>query len=182
MKIGIDIDNVIANTYQDLRHFFDGFMGRKVDPHETVRIMRTQKLKMWLYFLKAWQDKVMTTVTLIDGAAETIRHLHPENSIYLVTSRFSLFNRQTKDWLKKHNIPYHELHHAKETTKHTKVSLPDIFIEDNLEECETLSKHCGKILLFNQPWNQKPIKHANVIRVSSWEEIKKHLHLPPTGI
>jgi len=175
MKIGIDIDNVIANTYKDLRDFFDGFMGRKVDPHETVRIMRTQKLKMWLYFLKAWKSKVMTTVSLIDGAAETIRSLHPEHSIHLVTSRLSLFNRQTKDWLNKHNIPFHELHHAKETTKHQKVNKPDIFIKDNLEECEVLAKHCGKVLLFNQPWNQKPIEQSNIIRVSNWKEIRDHL-------
>jgi len=175
MKIGIDIDNVIANTYQDLYPFFDEFIGRKVTPHETVQIMRKQKVKMWFYFLKAWRQKVMTKVSLIQGAVKTIQDWHKKHQIYLVTSRFNLFNRQTKNWLKRHEIPYHELHHAKETTKHAKVPNCQIFIEDNLEECEILADHCEKVLLFNQPWNQHPIKKKNIIRVKDWSEIPSNI-------
>ncbi|NQT29412.1 MAG: hypothetical protein HQ596_02455 [Candidatus Saganbacteria bacterium] len=175
MKIGIDIDNVIANTYQDLYAFFDSFMKRKSDPHETIRIMRKHKIKMWFYFYKAWRQKVMTKVSLIDGAAETIQGWSKEHQIYLVTSRYPIFNRQTKWWLKEHKIPYWELHHAPETTKHLKVDRCDIFIEDNLDECEVLADHCERILLFDQPWNQKPIKQKNIIRVKDWEEIRKNI-------
>lgn len=175
MKIGIDIDNVIANTYQDLYSFFDDFMGRKVDPNETVQILRKRKFLMKLYLLKAWRKKVMTTVSLIEGAVETIRDWHKKHSIHLVTSRLALFNRQTKDWLNKHNVPYHELHHAKETTKHKKIINCHVFIEDNLEECEVLAKHCDHVILFDQPWNQSTPLKENITRVKNWKEIRNIL-------
>jgi hypothetical protein len=172
MKIGIDIDNVIANTYQDLAKHFNQFMGKDYEPKEVVETMRREKLKMWAYFLDAWRKQIMAKVSLIEGAAETIRAWHHHNTISLITSRNILFNRQTKSWLKQNDIPYHQLHHAKETTKHQKAAGCTFFIEDNLEECEILANHCDRIFLFDQPWNHRPIKQSNIYRVSSWQQIR----------
>ncbi|MBU0502158.1 MAG: hypothetical protein KJ811_02810 [Candidatus Margulisbacteria bacterium] len=173
MNIGIDIDNVIANTYQDLSPFFHDFMGKEHTPFEVVEIMRRRKMLMWRYFFLAWRKKVMSTVSLIEGAAQTIQSWHKEHKIFLVTSRTFFFNHQTRTWLKKFNVPYHELHHAKETTKYKKVTNCQLFIEDNLEEAEILANHCKKVMLFDQPWNRLPIKRDNIIRVSSWTEISQ---------
>jgi len=175
MKIGIDIDNVIADTYKDLSDYFHGFLGKRLSPHETVKILRENRLIRWKYFLHVWQKKIMQTVSLIEGAAETIQQWHPVHKIYLVTSRFSLFNRQTRDWLKKYDIPFHQLHHAKETTKYKKTGPCDVFIEDNPEECEVLADHCNRVFLFDHPWNKETSKKKNIIRVKNWEEIKKAL-------
>lgn len=172
MKIGIDIDNVIANTYQDLYPFFNKFMGRDVRSEDVVAIMRKERWRMLQYFVKAWRNKIMTTVSVAEGAAETIKSWYKEHHINLVTSRYKLFNRQTKEWLKKYQIPYHELHHTKEGTKYKKAPGCDIFIEDNLKECEILANHCQKVLLFNYPWNRKPINKENIVRVNNWSEIK----------
>ena len=150
-------------------------MGRDVRSEDVVAIMRKERFRMLQYFVKAWRSKIMTTVTLIDGAVETIKEWHKEHNISLITSRYSLFNRQTKDWLNKHGIPFHELHHAKEGTKHKKANGCDLFIEDNLEECHSLVDHCGKVLLFDQPWNRKPIINSQIIRVKNWFEIAKEL-------
>ncbi|PIS29089.1 hypothetical protein COT42_06210 [Candidatus Saganbacteria bacterium CG08_land_8_20_14_0_20_45_16] len=173
MNIGIDIDNVIADTYTDLSSFFHNFMGKEHTPFEVVEIMRWRKLLMWRYFARAWRQKVMTTIPLINGAAPVIREWYQKHNISLVTSRTIIFGRQTKKWLKEHDIPYHKLHHAKETTKYTKVKNCQLFIEDNLEEALVLANHCDKVFLFDQPWNRQPVKPNNIIRVSSWQEILK---------
>ena len=171
MNIGIDIDNVIADTFKDLSGFFNQFMGKEHSSHEVVSVMRKRKHLMLLYFFKAWRERVMTQVSLIEGAAETIQGWHKEHRIYLVTSRIRLFNRQTKEWLNRHYVPYHELHHAKETTKYEKVKNCAFFIEDSLDEAHALADHCEKVFLFDQPWNRVPLKKSNIIRVSGWQEI-----------
>lgn len=171
MEIGIDIDNVIADTFKDLIPYYNKFMGREETPQEVIETMRRRKLLMARYYLNAWRKRVMTRISLIKGAAETIRRWHGDHQIKLVTSRLTIFNRQTRWWLNQHSIPYHELHHAKETIKYQKAPNCSLFIEDNLEECEILANHCERVFLFDQPWNQHFVAQKNIIRVRDWEEI-----------
>jgi len=172
MKIGIDIDNVIANTFRDLLPHFNRFVGKEADPIEVIRMMREDKLKMLAYYFDAWRKRIMTRVTPMEGAAETIRDWHKQHAIKLITSRLTLFNRQTREWLHRHAVPYHELHHAKEKTKHTKAGGCHVFIEDNPDECEVLAHHCERVLLFDHPWNRREFSAKNIIRVKDWKEIR----------
>lgn len=171
MKIGIDIDNVIANTFVDLAAYFNQFMGKEFEPHEVQDVMRRERLKMWAYWFLTWREKLLSKVLPIEGAAQTISNWHKEHEISLVTSRHSVFNRETKGWLKKHGVPYHKLHHAKERTKHTKISNPDIFIEDNLDECEILAEFCERAFLMDHPWNRREPSKKNITRVHNWREL-----------
>ena len=171
MKIGIDIDNVISNTFQDLAEYFNKFIGKTASAEEVVQIMRNEKIKMLFVWVKTWHEKVLTQIAPIDGAAETIKALYPDNKISLVTSRLSIFNRQTKSWLNMHKIPYHELHHAKEKSKHKKAPDCQVFIEDNIDECEVLAEHCERVFLMDHPWNRQ----KNIIRVNNWKEIRDQL-------
>ncbi len=175
MKIGIDIDNVIANTFHDLAVEFNRFMGKEYDPQEVVRVMRQDKWKMYGYWYKTWKDKLLSKVSPIVGAAEALKKWHPEHELVLVTSRLGLFNGQTKEWLAKHGIPYHELHHAKELTKHKKAPGCHVFLEDNIDECEVLADHCERVYLFDQPWNQRELKKNNIKRVKGWEDLENHI-------
>jgi len=175
MKIGIDIDNVIANTFHELSDRFNDFMGRQMEPLEVIETMRNNKLKMWAYWFTAWKEGMLSSVSAIDGSADTIREWYPYHEIKLVTSRMPIFRNQTIHWLKKHSIPYHELHHAKEKTKHTKAQDLELFIEDNFEESEILADYCDRVFLFDHPWNRRPSSKKNIIRVKNWEEIKSFL-------
>jgi uncharacterized HAD superfamily protein len=173
MKIGIDIDNVIANTFQDLIPHYNRFMKRQDSPLEVIETMRREKLKMLQYYFRAWRTRIMTSVSLMEGAAGTIRKWHQQHKIKLITSRLFLFNRQTRRWLKKHDIPFHELHHAKEKTKYQKGRDCRVFIEDNLDECEVLANHCEKVFLIDHPWNQRQPRQNNIIRVKNWDDLQK---------
>jgi uncharacterized HAD superfamily protein len=172
MKIGIDIDNVIANTFIDLAMKFNQYMGKEMAAEEVVRVMRKEKFKMYGYWFVTWRDKLLTQVTPIAGASATLKKWHKDHHIVLVTSRQSMFNRQTKDWLKFHDMPYHELHHSKELKKHLKAPDCDIFLEDNIDECEVLADHVEKVYLFDQPWNRREHNKKNIHRVKGWEELR----------
>jgi uncharacterized HAD superfamily protein len=175
MKIGIDIDNVIANTFFELSHEFNRFMGRDIDAARVSEEIRRNNFKLWLYWFITWRKKMLAAVSPIEGAIDTVQELFDEHHIRLVTSSLPIFNRQTKDWLKKYKIPYHELHHTKERMKFEKATDCDIFIEDNLDECEILAEHCEYIYLFDYPWNQRQPKKGNIIRVQNWNELRDKL-------
>ena len=150
-------------------------MGKPHTAQEVIETMRKQRIKMLAYYFYAWRKRIMSTVTLTKGSAETIRTWAREHKISLITSRRLVFNRQTRQWLNKHNIPYHELHHAREGTKFLKAKNCQVFIEDSFEECEILAQHCERVFLFDHPWNRKPLKQKNIIRVNSWPELREKL-------
>lgn len=175
MKIGLDIDNVIANTFHELSSHFNDFMGRKFEPHEIVLEMRKHKLKMVFYNIDAWLKGVLGKVSPVKEAIISIREWNKEHKIQLITSRLFILKRQTEKWLKKHDIPYNELYHLKEGTKYKKAKECDIFIEDNLEECEILSNYCKTVFLMDYPWNRKPLRPKNIIRILTWDEIKEFI-------
>ena len=174
MKIGIDIDNVLAHTFRDLSGYFNRHMGLKneTDPQEVVRIMREDKLKMVGYWFATWRKRLLSRVAPVEGALDTLLEWQPAHHLVLITSRMPLFNRQTKEWLAKHGFPYHELHHARELTKHKKANGCDIFVEDNLDEAEVLANHCKQVYLIDHPWNRRSTTKRNIIRVKDWAELR----------
>jgi len=175
MRIGIDIDNVIANTFEDLAARFNQYVGKDLNANEVVDFMRREKFRMWGYWFVTWRESLLTRVSLIEGAKHTITNWYDDHEILLVTSRLPILNRQTKKWLNQHEIPYHKLHHSKEREKYKKAPNCDVFIEDNLEECEILADYCDRVYLMDHPWNRRPLKKDNIIRVTSWTELKEIL-------
>lgn len=172
MRIGIDIDNVIADTFKDLSEAFNSYMGKQLKPQEVVDIMRKERLRMWGYWFITWKKRLLTKVAPVKGAKEALEIWFREHDILLVTSRLPILRRQTRQWLEQHGIPYHELHHLKEGRKFKKGKGCDIFIEDNLEECEILADHVDRVFLIDQPWNRRETKKKNIVRVGNWSDVR----------
>ena len=72
---------------------------------------------------------------------------------------------------------YHQLHHARELNKFKKAAGCDIFVEDNLEECEVLADHCGTVYLMDQPWNRREPRKRNIIRIADWHDLKSQIKI-----
>ncbi|OGC22763.1 hypothetical protein A2310_05400 [candidate division WOR-1 bacterium RIFOXYB2_FULL_37_13] len=145
MKIGVDIDNVLANTFDELSSHFNRFMGKEYAADEIVYALRENKFKTFFYNIDAWKKRVLEGVSPIEEAVQKIKKWSLEHEIYLVTSRLFILKNQTKRWLKKHNIPYNDLFHLKERTKFKKAKEYDIFIEDNIDECEIIADYCPRV-------------------------------------
>ena len=175
MQIGIDIDNVIGNTFQDLAYYIAKIFGKRIDPIKLVELIRRNTLQTIFFIYKAWRMRLLVKISPITGSAETIRKWYPKHKIILITSRSILLHRQTEEWLKKHNIPYHELLHAKEGMKYKRGKECTVFIEDNQRETEILADYCKFVFLFDYPWNRKSTKKSNIIRINSWPELDNHI-------
>jgi len=176
MRIGVDIDGVIADTFpllvRELNEYFKTDLAlQDINDYNIFKVYGLTEAEM-LKFLKDKEPALMEGPALKNGAAEYLRALSQKHTIYLVSARYEKYRPQTEKWLQKHAIPYHVLillgtHDKREVCNRMAV---DVFIEDSLKNVHQLSS-CGiPVLLFDAPYNQGELPPL-VRRCSSWEEI-----------
>jgi len=106
----------------------------------------------------------------------------------LEARRSRAMRRITAEWLNKEDIDYDHLvvergnvHLADPRTKsRNRFTLSErkeirIFVEDDLFKAKKLANICELVYLFDQPYNQGNDLPNNIVRVSSWDEIKRHI-------
>lgn len=194
LKIGIDIDNVISDSYPKYIKQFDQTFGIKVAFDELVD---------FYYFLnhdeidkdkaKALTDKLLKddqfqmSFSPIGWAQEVIENWSDQgHSIHYITARPKYIKNATYAWLKKHGflvpkatVDLQEIFfqqkqgtidakYKRDIIKKRKINL---LIEDTKEIAEIVDI---PVFLFSRPWNQGKLS-KNVTRVSNWKEIEKLL-------
>lgn len=193
MIIGIDIDDVIANTYEVM--FFD---AQKFTIEELKRNGKIHKenLKIHMYcsemhnwnkeetirFLDEYYESIMKEVKPIKYASDTINKLKEEgNTIYLITARFknNKFDIQeiTKKWLSDNNVKYDKLFlNCDKKANIVQQNNVDVFIDDSFKNCKEVSEVGVKTYIFNNIINED-FYDEKIDREYSWthlyQEIKK---------
>ena len=173
MNLGFDIDGVISDFVKTLSELVE----RKYDVKLNEAEIYCYDFNLVLGITKNERNQfIMETLkkdlALIYGAKETLDKLTSEgHKIYLLTSRFGVSAKMTKDWLKRKGIPYAKLLQLPEGEKYqANVSL-DLIVEDCLQEALEWSQKVKNILVYDHPWN-KTLNLNNLIkRVYSWDEI-----------
>ncbi|MBS3091557.1 hypothetical protein J4217_03870 [Candidatus Pacearchaeota archaeon] len=120
----------------------------------------------------------------IEGAEEAITNLSSNNELFIITSRPSRFKNRAENRVKHHIrrtikiISAGDFHKGQSATKAEickELKIP-VLLEDAPDTALKCAENEIKVILFDQPWNQK-INHVNLIRVTGWkealEEIKK---------
>lgn len=193
MIIGIDIDDVIANTYEIM--FFD---AQKFTIEELKRSGKIHKgnLKTHMYcsemhnwnkeeeirFLDEYYESIMREVKPIKYAADTINKLKEEgNIIYLITARFNSkkfdIQETTKKWLEDNHIKYDRLFlNCDKKANIVQQNSVDVFIDDSFKNCKEVSEVGAITYIFNNIINED-FHDEKINRVYSWtqlyQEIKK---------
>jgi len=176
MKIGIDIDNVIAD-------FARAFLPRlakhckcsfedvvSYDFHKNFDISDRKFKRLWN---KIEKDKIYNELALIKGAHNALSKLSKKNKIILITSRKKRFYRQTLKWLKKHKLPFAKLEVVGSTKeKIDKMSRCELVLEDDLEVARMIESKGVQVVLFNYPWNKIGRK---IKRVNNWQQAIKFI-------
>lgn len=176
MRIGVDIDGVVADTFpllvRELNAYFQVNLAlQDIYDYNIFKVYGLNEGEM-LAFLHDREQALMEGPALKDGAGEYLGILSQKHNIYLVSARYEKYRSQTEKWLQKHAIPYHDLillgsHDKREVCRQISVA---VFIEDSLKNAHQLSS-CGvPVLLFDAPYNQGKLPSL-VRRCSSWEEI-----------
>ncbi len=179
MKLGFDIDGVIANFSDVLLQTVKKTYGLTL----TEKDITNFSLSTVLGITRAEEARLITDILYKDlpiypGAKETLEQLSREgHSIYLLTGRYAPLRDLTQTWLKEKGVPYDELH-LLEIGKKYQVNIDglDVIVEDSLEEALEWSSRVKTVLLYDHPYNQTLNVKNLTKRVYSWSEIYQEIH------
>ncbi|MDO8584691.1 MAG: hypothetical protein Q7R85_01040 [bacterium] len=187
MRIGIDFDDVVANTGIAI-----------IEMHNKKHGTHYKKDDFYSYlFEEIWGgerdenrkeiDEFLTTnrskkVSPMVGSLKAIQALKAAgHELYIITARRNKHITQTELWIEKH-FPdvFTGVHYAspsrlkEEPRKKSEICEAlgiEVLIDDSPENAFDCAAVGVKIFLFDQPWNRRHEFPKNVERVFSWDEV-----------
>jgi uncharacterized protein len=179
MKLGFDIDGVIANFSQPLLKTIKETYGLTLKEKDITSFSLTHVLGI----TRTEETQLITDILYKDlpiypGARDTLEKLSREgHCIYLLTGRYSQLRDITQTWLKNNSVPYNELHLLEMGKKYqVNISGLDVIVEDSLDEALEWSSRVKTVLLFDHPYNQTLNVKNLTRRVFSWDDIYQEIH------
>lgn len=177
-KIGIDIDNVIADTIEILlkelnKHFKTKLTYNDIYMYDFEPILGISKAEAKPFFIKLFKKKALMKCRLMKGAREALNKIKRKYKIYIVTSRLKDYEKDTIAWIDKMKIPYDHIEHVTEKQKHLFAAKKGIriFIEDDLEQAIYMAEAGIKVYIFDHPWNKTKDVQKRFVRVKCWKEL-----------
>lgn len=178
MKIGIDIDDTMADTFEYLMpyiaEFFDVDIKYLKDNNISYSNFPEEMKKRELEFAKKYYDKVIPNTPFKPKVAEYIDKIKTlGHEIIVITARDkTLYTDEyntTIEELKRNNIHYDKLICDFDKAKVCKREKIDLFIDDSIVNCTKVSRQGIETILFNSKSNIED--NNNFCRVNEWKEI-----------
>lgn len=182
MKIGIDIDEVLAGLIAGIFGYHNKTRGSNFDPTNPEspfiqHYMNYSPEETADFLTEFYANTAHEDVPPVVGAIEAIQNLK-NNELILITIRPEHFRTQTEEWLLHHfSNAFSEIHMLGDSLgvggfKKTKGELAkelgiQIFIEDSLSNAKNISEKNIPVILLDKPWNQGELPE-NVFRVATW--------------
>lgn len=189
MKIGIDLDNVIANfddvlLKEYIKHDKElrntGIINENADYIGKGMFDWTEEEEKSFYYGNI--ERMARELKPLKDAALYIKKLKEEgNEIYIISGRdngeYTNPYDDTKKWLDKYGIAYDKLILTNAYQKHEKAEEClkhniDIMIDDSTKTCQEAINRGIKVFTMNTRFNRKA---EGLDRVSNWEEIYKKI-------
>lgn len=182
MKIGVDIDGVLLNLIEKVCEIFNELYHTDYTEND---IRRWEFFKDWnvseevIYNVFYIAYEKSTTLSLIDdNAPQILKELNKKYRVDLVTARNYKYESQLLERLNsleiKKGVHYENLIHVESKPYDVKIKLDyNILIDDNPNLVDSIEGYSNKrILLYDQPWNQRITEKKNVSRVYNWKQIR----------
>ena len=149
MRIGIDIDDTLTNTYELAFNYAEYYTINELKKEikyverEKIRNRFTQSFHNWSdeedrVFWDKYYETIVNNVRIKIFAKEVINQLRKDsNEIYFITARHKSnkfdIEETTKKWLKSNDIKYEKIYlTVLDKAKVVKENNIDIFIDDNI--------------------------------------------------
>lgn len=192
MKIGIDFDDVVANSMHAILQLHNERYGSNytLDHAISYRLedvwggTTEEAVKKIDEFFDTDQ---LITISPMAGSIKGLRALKSQgHELYIVTGRKSRDIKQTERWLEHHfkgvfsGIHYASFFAMKESENPLKkVDICkklgiELMIDDNLPTALECATEGIKVFLFDQNWNRTKLSEG-ITRVHSWDEIVEKL-------
>ena len=180
MNVGIDLDDTIINSFEDLMPYYAQYFNLDIDycmKHNYSYNNYPKELKdrkrEFIEYLRS--NKILNSISPKENAKEVIKYLHDNNfKIIIITARNNdiLSNAfyETKNYLDENEIIYDKLFCEHDKHKILIEEKIDVFIDDSIRGLEYNIDACKYPVLFNSKININ--ENTNFIRVDSWKEVK----------
>lgn len=187
MRIGIDIDDTIADTYEVAFAYAQLYTIKDLGKNATVinkpsmhhsylKEMHNWNQEEELNFWRKYYPQILKKARPFTFAQEIVDKLkEEENEIIFITARWSGDNYNieeiTRDWLKENNIIYDDVFfNIMDKGKAAKNQKLDLFIDDSFQNCKSVANTGIKTFIIESRTN-KGLKDDNITRVYSWPDI-----------
>lgn len=178
MRIGIDIDDTITDTFDYLMPYIADFFKVDINYLRSNNIsysnLPSEMKKREFAFAKKYYDDVIPKTPFKADVAEWINKIKSlGNEIIIITARdkrlYTDEYKTTIEELKNNNINYDKLICDFDKSKVCEIEKIDLFIDDSIENCNKVHKLGIKTLLFNSKSNITTETKLN--RVNDWKEV-----------
>lgn len=183
MKIGIDIDDVLADSLPYYTRAFNQRFGLQIDLADAAwrifdRFPWISRQEANDFFSELIGAGFFSSRPLLPGAKEAVESLAEDgHRLFIITGRAPQEEAITKNWLTYVGLLARfeaVMHRAREPIGRHKSGAAselqlDVFIEDELAVATAVAETAIPVLLFDRPWNQGVLP-GNVRRVCSWSE------------
>lgn len=175
MRIGIDIDDTITDTYLIVLKHIAEYFNRDYKELEAKGYTYDEFFtdSEFVGFEKFVDDNFHKLIPFLkpkDGAVEVINKLKKDgHEIIIVTARSSAKENQNIDFLNAHNIPFDKFYEGiKDKGELCKKENVDVLIDDSYKHYKQCEKQNIRAILFDAPYNKK---YEECERVTSWNEV-----------
>ena len=186
MRIGIDLDEVVADTMPAVIHFHNRKYGTDFKKGDFYSYhfwdvwggTKDEAIKKMYDF---FATDHFAKINPVAGSLVAINTLKENgHELFVITGRQNEIIEETEKWIKKH-FPeiFSGIHFAnsygltghpiKKSAICAQLGIK-IMIDDDMDHAKDLTKFGIKVLLFDQPWNQDNLE-GDIERVFSWKEI-----------
>lgn len=153
MRVGIDFDNTIVNTFDTSKYFLDEYLpGNKLNSYHELSM--DEQIK----FFEKYYLKITENLTIYPGFKETLNYLKNKGiKVILITARGQKENNiinATKSFLKKNEIYFDEMifgsYPKGKEAFHNKI---DLIIDDSQSVIEDAKKYNIKTIHYGKDVN-----------------------------
>ena len=172
MRIGIDIDDTITNSWKCLIPYYSQLFNipeeelHKRKPYYAA-VENMIGIDEFFEKIKPIYDGATSKITLKDNVKETIDKLYDLGcKVYFITARGKGFTdpyKVSKDYLDKHHIKYEKLIvNAWDKSIACREELIDLFIDDSYKHCKEVA-HIGiNVLMPTEYYNQEYTEFTHI--------------------
>lgn len=186
MRIGVDVDEIIADTLNALIRFHNEAYGTNLkksdffsyECHEVWGGTNEEAIAKWFEF---FETEYFVAIEPLAGALPGLMALKEHgHELFAITARQHFIADRTKNWINTHfpdifsGISFGN-RCGIEGVRKTKSAMCaelgiTVLIEDDLHHAMDCSQHGIEVLLFDYPWNQRELP-AHTYRVFSWDDV-----------
>lgn len=179
MRIGIDIDDTICDTWEYLMPYLSEYFDIDINKLKNIKGKYYEacncSYEEYCKFAKEYYSKFCMEYKLKENVVEIINRLKNDgHQIIFITARsnngFNDAYLESKNYLEKNNIYYDKLIvNAKDKGKICVEEKIDLFIDDDINNCENVFSNGINVLLFNNKYSMDSCKKLKT--VFNWNDV-----------